>query len=639
MLKEDGIPAITRDILQEISAGTSAETGEGFFDSLVQHLARALETKSAWVTEWFPDQRELSALSFWNRDGFVKDFRYLVTGSPCETVVDERREVRIPDRVIELYPLDGSLKSLGAVSYMGVPLVDIDGKVIGHLAVLDDKPMLEDQAASSILNIFAGRAAAELRRMKRDRAITESENKLSRLFEGAMDSIIEFDVDLKVTNLNSAAARTFGRRIGSSLHEFLTAESRNSLRRLLDELEHGFEAERSLWIPGEIDAIAVDGKVFPAEATLSRYETGGKAFYALVLRNVLERQEAQERVRSLMDETQYLRRELDELSGFDKLVGNSPALRRVLSDVNKVANTDSTVLITGETGTGKELIARAIHDRSGRSTRPLITVNCAAISANLQESEFFGHEKGSFTGASQRREGRFKLADGGTIFLDEVGEMSLDLQAKLLRVLQAGEFEPVGSSRTIRVDVRVIAATNRDLEEMTANGTFRSDLLYRLNVFPLHIPPLRERGDDVVLLAQAFAAKLARKRNRKIAPLSVIMKRRLMDYDWPGNVRELQNVIERAFITSVDGTTLNIERALPRRGRKAIVPQQDAQLIEQKILSLNDLKDFERENIQRALSAANGRISGVGGAADLLGLHANTLTSRMKSLGIHKRRI
>jgi transcriptional regulator with GAF, ATPase, and Fis domain len=225
----------------------------------------------------------------------------------------------------------------------------------------------------------------------------------------------------------------------------------------------------------------------------------------------------------------------------------------VLADIEQVAKGQTTVLITGETGTGKELMARAIHHRSRRADKPLITVNCAAIPATLQESEFFGHEKGAFTGATQRRDGRFKLADGGTIFLDEVGELPLDLQAKLLRVLQEGEFEPVGSSKTLRVDIRVIAATNRNLERMVKDGTFRNDLLYRLNVFPIHVPPLRERRDDTVLLAQAFAQHLARRSGQTVAPLTEADTRKLMRYDWPGNVRELQNVIERAFITSHDG--------------------------------------------------------------------------------------
>ena len=639
MSNDESIRPVTPSTLQEIAAGTSSEIGERFFDALVQHLSRAVGTKYAWVTEWLPDERELHALSFWTGDRFLRDYRYAVAGSPCERVIDERRLVHVPDHVVELFPHDETLRSLGAEGYMAVPLLDA-GEVLGHLAVMDDKRIPENSAASAILNIFAGRATAELLRHRNERALRDRENKLSRLFEGAMDSILEFDGDFRLTNLNTAAAKAIGQSVsvanGRSVSEFLTAESSDNLRRFVDELNQKSDTEQSLWIPNGIEVISADGS-FPAEATLSQYEADGKTFYALVLRNILERLQAEERVRSLVGETEFLRNEIEALSGFDEIIGNSSALRRVLIDVTQVAETDSSVLITGETGTGKELIARAIHRRSQRASGPLITVNCAAISANLHESELFGHEKGSFTGAMQRRDGRFKLAHGGTIFLDEVGEMSLDLQAKLLRVLQEGEFEPVGSSRTVKADVRVIAATNRDLVEMANAGTFRSDLLYRLNVFPLHLPPLRERREDVLLLAEVFAAKLAKKRSRTIAPLTETMKHRLLTYDWPGNVRELQNVIERAFITSLDGKTLNLDRALPLpepavRSTEPTSPP----IVEERILRLDELKELERRNIERALSAANGRISGSGGAADLLGLHANTLASRMKSLGISK---
>ena len=639
MAQEKDTHSIDLQALREIVEGTAAETGAGFFDALVKHLARSIGTKCAWVTEWLPDQRRLRALSFWNGENYTPDYEYSITNTPCEDVVESRRPVIIHDRLIDLYPKDPDLQSLGAMSYMGVPLLDTDGQILGHLAVLDDKPTSENESVTAIFNIFAGRAGAELRRMRRDRALQEREQKLSLMFEGAMDAIVEFDSDFRITNLNAAAVRVFGGsvsdRLNKGLGELLTKEARDKLQYLTAELGRQNDGKQSTWIPDGLECVGPEGKRFPAEATLSRYELAGRTFYTLILRNVHERVAAEERIRSLMGEADYLRAEIDAIQGFEEIVGASPALRHVLKDVERVAGMDTTVLITGETGTGKELIARAIHRRSGRSAKPLITVNCAAISANLQESEFFGHEKGAFTGAVQRRDGRFKLADGGTIFLDEVGEMSLDLQAKLLRVLQEGEFEPVGSSRTVRVNVRVVAATNRDLEQMSKQGLFRADLMYRLNVFPVHLPSLRERGEDVVLLAEMFARQLGKRRGLSVATLSESQKRRLRGYDWPGNVRELQNVIERAFITSVDGKTLNLDRALPDIESIAdSAPRIDTG--ETRVLTAKELKDLERNNIETALIAAKGRVSGPGGAAELLGLNANTLASRMRALGIAK---
>jgi PAS domain S-box-containing protein len=630
--------------LRVILEGTAAETGETFFDELVKHLARATGTKCAWVTEWLESQRRLRALSFWVGDSFFGDFEYDIADTPCEPVIVNRRLIHIPERVLELYAHDASLEPLGAVSYMGVPLFDTDGRILGHLAVLHDQPMPEDERVTAIFNIFAGRAAAELRRLRRDRDIREREQKLSRLIDSAMDAIVELDGELRIASMNSAAERVFGCKLSdvrqTAFDAFLTRESHGKLVYLTSELKRQPEGKQSLWIPEGLEAVGAGGANFPAEATLSRFEVAGRPFHTLILRNINERLEAEERIHDLMSETEYLRAEIDALHGFDEIVGQSAAMRRVLADVERVAYTETTVLITGETGTGKELIARAIHRRSPRASKPLITVNCAAIAANLQESEFFGHERGAFTGATQRRDGRFKLADGGTIFLDEVGEMPLDLQAKLLRVLQEGEFEPVGGSRSIRVDVRVIAATNRDLEKTAKEGGFRTDLFYRLNVFPLHVPPLRERGEDVLLLAESFARILARNRGVTASPLTEAGRAKLLAYDWPGNVRELQNVIERALITSPDGRRLNLDRALPDSTpgapRAGVAPGASIPPGEGRILTAGELRGLERDNLVRALEASEWKISGTGGAAERLGLNPNTLSSRMKALGIRR---
>jgi transcriptional regulator with GAF, ATPase, and Fis domain len=329
-----------------------------------------------------------------------------------------------------------------------------------------------------------------------------------------------------------------------------------------------------------------------------------------------------------------LKEELRALQEDSALLGDSAALRRLLHEIAQVAQTDTTVLITGETGTGKELVARAIHRAGQRKHRSLVTVNCAAIPATLIESELFGHEAGSFTGATKKRDGRFALADKSTLFLDEVGELPLELQAKLLRVLQEGEFDPVGSMQTKRVDVRVLAATNRDLATCVREGTFRQDLYYRLNVFPIQLPPLRERGEDIVQLAQAFAQRFAGRMGRRITPLTPDCARRLMSYHWPGNVRELQNVIERAVITATNGL-LNLDGALPAPASSS-KPLLDSST--SPIRTARELEDLERANILRALEAAHWKVSGDSGAASLLGMNPSTLSSRMKTLGIHKPR-
>lgn len=347
-----------------------------------------------------------------------------------------------------------------------------------------------------------------------------------------------------------------------------------------------------------------------------------------------DRIEAEQRISALLEQTASLRAEIGSLQGFGEIIGRSTAIRNVLRDVDAVAATDATVLILGVTGTGKERVAATIHQRSHRCSAPLIKVNCAAIPANLQESEFFGHERGAFTGATQRRDGLFKRAHRGTIFLDEVGELPLELQAKLLRVLQDGEIQPVGGAHVISVDVRVIAATNRDLARAVKDGTFRMDLLYRLNVFPITVPPLRVRGEDILLLAQVFARNAARRRGWHEARITPEDEARLKAYDWPGNVRELENVIERAIITSKDGRSLNLSRALPETYPAIGHAEAPAHGVDGRILTTAELRALERVNIIRALAQADGKIAGAGGAAALLGMNPNTLASRMKSLKI-----
>jgi transcriptional regulator with GAF, ATPase, and Fis domain len=314
------------------------------------------------------------------------------------------------------------------------------------------------------------------------------------------------------------------------------------------------------------------------------------------------------------------------------IVGRSAALRAALQEVEQVAGSDATVLVTGESGTGKELVAGAIHTASARRERALVKVNCAAMPANLIESELFGHERGAFTGATLKREGRFAVADSGTLFLDEVGELPIELQAKLLRVLQEGEFEPVGSSRTRKVNVRVVAATNRDLAAEVRAGRFREDLFYRLNVFPIHLPALRERSEDIHALVDVFVQRFATRQGRRFEPVSQESIRRLQAYSWPGNVRELHNVVERAVVASRDGR-LDFARAL----RSNAVPHPvAADTTAARVLTVKELEEIERANLLLALEASGWRVSGENGAARLLDINPSTLASRIKALGLRR---
>jgi PAS domain S-box-containing protein len=317
----------------------------------------------------------------------------------------------------------------------------------------------------------------------------------------------------------------------------------------------------------------------------------------------------------------YLRDEIRSASGFDEIIGTSDALKYVLHRIEQVADSDTTVLIEGETGVGKELVARAIHQRSPRKDRPLVKVNCAALPPSLIESELFGHEKGAFTGAAQLRRGRFELAHGGTLLLDEISELPLDLQPKLLRVLEDGEFQRVGGEKDLSVNVRVIAATNRSLAQEVEKGRFREDLYYRLTVFPLTVPPLRDRNEDIPLLVSHFVQAFSAAKGRAVDQIPSAVIDRLVAYSWPGNVRELQNVIERAVITA-SGSTLKLADRL--EGETSVAPGEGVQTLEQ----------VEREHIRQVLARCRGQVAGPGGAAEILGLHPSTLRSRMKKLGV-----
>jgi formate hydrogenlyase transcriptional activator len=398
----------------------------------------------------------------------------------------------------------------------------------------------------------------------------------------------------------------------------------------IERLREERQASLSRGLPFEIEqrALRHDGQYrwFLIRYNPFRDEQGRVVRWYATGTDIEDRKRAEDRTRN---ENVALREEIDHFSMFEEIVGSSKALREVLAQVAKVAPTDSTVLISGETGTGKELIARAVHKRSNRSERAFIRVNCAAISPSLIASELFGHEKGAFTGAIQRRIGHFEAADGGTIFLDEIGDLPIETQIALLRVLQEREFERVGSSRPQAVDVRVLAATNRDLKSAVDAGTFRQDLFYRLNVFPIHLPSLRERADDIPLLVEYLIDRYAKKAGKNFNDVTKKTLELFQAYEWPGNIRELQNVIERAVILC-DGETFSIDETWLKR---------ESPPVSGPVVPLvTTLVEREKEIIEAALAECQGRVSGANGAAKKLGIPRQTLDARIASLGIDKYR-
>lgn len=392
------------------------------------------------------------------------------------------------------------------------------------------------------------------------------------------------------------------------------------------------------------------GNRVPVEMSASVIHVDGNAYLLMIARSIRERVATERRQREALDEVtrhrdelqwerDYLRQEFKERLDFGEIVGDSPALMQVLSRVTAVARTNANVLILGESGVGKELVARAIHERSARADQPLVKVNCPSVPRELFESEFFGHLKGAFTGAHQERIGRCELADKGSLFLDEVGEIPLDLQSKLLQVLQDRQFSRVGEDRTRSVDVRVIAATNRNLLKDVSEHRFREDLYYRLTVFPIEVPPLRERRGDIPMLIEHFLQRASHEFGRPIPTVSKADMTEMYDYDWPGNVRELRNVVERAMILS-HGGQVRLRPAIGHGPADDAGPEHTVQsaICRQRCVTEDEMRQLQRENILAALSLANWQISGQDGAAQLLGVNPSTLAGRMKSLHIQRRR-
>jgi PAS domain S-box-containing protein len=767
--------------LRMIVEGVEADTGERFFPPLVRHLADTLGVQYAFVSEMSEDRASFRTLAVWGRGALLSNFEIPLHGTPCEAVLNGHISHH-PRHLRLLFPNDAWLVDWGGESYCGLPLVDSSGKVIGHLAIVDDKPMPDGRLSLSIMRAFAERAWAEIERNRvrsslrvpeqayRDlyeeapvayvsvgvdgrikianrraaelfeysvggltgrlvfdlyadtangkqkayevfqrflagqetraeelecraadgtqlwislsvkpirgvhgqieasrsilvditgrkrveAALRDSEGRLSRIVESAMGAIVTIAEDERIVVFNAAAEKVFrcaaAKAIGQPFGEFLTERSRDVLASHI----------RSFAQPGSADpytfraaltAFRADGEEFPIESTISQIEVGDRNLFTLVLRDIDERTRAETGFRQLQPANAYLQEDIQARHGFKEIVGSSPAILALLRKVEQVAPTEATVLICGETGTGKELVARAIHERSTRKGRPIAKINCGAICPGLVESELFGHVKGAFTGAIERRIGRFEAADGGTIFLDEVGELNLEAQVKLLRVLQEHEFEPVGSSRSVPVNVRVIAATNRDLSEAVKAGQFRADLFYRLNVFPLDVPSLRQRRQDIPKLAMFFLERFSRKFEKQIDKLSQATMDLLVAYEWPGNIRELQNIIERAVVLS-HGSVLTINANLLRaevseasanpsraEGRHAIASA-GASNNRDTVLpgppTPTSLKEVERGHIITVLQKTGGSIEGPNGAARILGLNPSTLRGRMRKLGIRR---
>ena len=617
--------------LRAIVEGTATATGTEFFYALVRELARALSVRYAFVSELLESGARVRTLAFWFDGNLIDNIEFDLDGTPCEVVM-RGETVYYTRKVYEMFPRHPELRELGIESYFGVPLVAESGQEMGHLAVFHDQPMVKEFRGMALLKIFAARARAELERKRAEQALRKSEERLASILASAMDAIITIDAERRITLFNAAAEKVFRCRkeqaIGQPFEPFLSKRFGNLLKGYCLAVQPATVNSQQLWAPEGLTARRRDGEEFPVEATLSPLEIGGQRFYTVILRDVTERWQSEETLKQLQLEKIYLQEEIKTRQSPGHIVGDSPVMQAVFGHAEQVAGTDSTVLLTGETGTGKSVIARTIHDLSDRRDKLFVNVNCAALPGELVESELFGHEKGAFTGATAQRKGRFELADGGTLFLDEVGELIAGAQAKLLRVLQDQEFERVGGTQTLKVNVRLIAATNRDLARMVKDGAFRADLYYRLNVFPIRLPSLGERPTDIPLLARYFLDKFARKMGKSIHDLSPRACERLLRYSWPGNIRELQNVIERAAILA-RGPLLEIDNALELRLDD---PEPAASTPE----PLGSLEAMERAYILQVLERTRWVIEGERGAAAILDLNPSTLRSRMQKLHIRK---
>jgi len=642
----------------EIAQGVSGETGEAFFRSLARHLAQTLEADYVLIGALLPGRERVAALAIAGaavpaNGAAAPTLEYDLAGTPCANVVD-RQICSYPCDIQNLFPRDTMLVEMGAEGYVGSPMIDSSGRCLGLICALTRQPLENAKLAEALLKIFAVRAAAELERKNYEDAVAFSEQRFRAFVTHSHEAVarvaLEPPIPLElpeeeqlelayergyVADCNDQMARLFG--FGAA-HELIGArldvigsrsdpEQDERIRLAIRAGANYSQIERKLNGRNVLmtrKGIIEDGKFLGAWITarditeLKQAETEVRRLNAELEQRVEELTELKSR---LERDNSYLLDEIKADHNFDEMVGSSPRFQELADRIRLVAATSATVLITGETGVGKELVARAIHSLSGRRNRPLVKINCAAISSNLVESELFGHVKGAFTGATERRIGRFEYANGGTLFLDEITELPVESQAKLLRVLQEQELEPVGSNQTIKVDVRLLAATNRSLAEAVRDGRFRMDLYYRLLVVPVDVPPLRERREDIPALAGHFVSHLARQFGRRINRIGENMMRQMVAYDWPGNVREMENFLARAIVLS--------------RGEVLDVPLLSVEPVAEKESGLT-LEEAERRHIESVLSGTRWVLEGPKGAAEILKMNPSTLRSRMKRLGIHR---
>ena len=616
-----------QESIQLITEGVAGVIGMDFFETLTRYITIALNVRFSIVTECTrSDKTRLRTIAFAESGNLIENLEYDTDKFPCSKAI-EGNSVFIPENLEKLYPEEKGLEA-----YMAVPVLSpTTGEVLGHLAAFDSRKFTKNENHTNILKIFAARAGAEIERKVAQEKLkianaelqlllNDSEERYRDLFEEAPIAYVHEGLDTKFIRANRAALKILGVRadeVNKTYGRTLvpdTPEAQERLKKAFEFIGKGTDTK------GVILELRRKDNCKPIWIQWwSNPDRSGK-FTRTMFIDITEKVLMEQEQAKLQAQNQYLQDEIKLSHNFDEIISKSKVFQKVLRKVEQVASTDATVLILGESGTGKELLCRAIHSISKRSARPLVKINCAALPANLIESELFGHEKGAFTGATERKIGRFELADGGTIFLDELGELPVDLQSKLLRVLQEGEFERLGNPLTHKVNVRVIAATNRDLEKEIEKNNFREDLYYRLNVFPILSIPLRERMEDIPLLVKHFCKKYEAKIGKKITNIPKKVIDQLMNYDYPGNIRELENIVERALIIS-SGNTLELGDWLPKKAANTKT-------------KTVDLNTVEKNHIIEVLNRTNWKVSGERGAAKILGLKPTTLEARMKKLGI-----